>query len=124
MNEGQVILIPLPQSDGKVKNRPAIILREMPSYGDFLVCGVSTQLRQCVDGFDDLITRNDHDFASSGLITDSLVRLGFLAIMPSKRIMGSIGAISAERHSRLLARLSDYLLASTGIGPLPDFCPS
>src|SRR5437868_13185526 len=36
--------LPIPQADSRVKNRPAIILREMPSYGDLLVCGVSTQL--------------------------------------------------------------------------------
>lgn len=90
MNEGDVILIPLPQSDGKIKNRPAIILRAMPAYGDFLVRGVSTQLRQCIDGFGEFILKNDQDFFLSGLIADSLVRLGFLAVIPSKRVMGSM----------------------------------
>lgn len=45
MKEGDVVLTPLPQADGMIKNRPAIILREMPPYRDFLVCGVSTQLK-------------------------------------------------------------------------------
>jgi mRNA interferase MazF len=111
VNESDVILMPLPQSDGKIKNRPAVILREMPSYSDFLVCGVSTQLHQCIEGFDELIIKDDQDFVSSGLIADSVIRLGFLAIIPSRKIMGSIGAISPERHYRLLARLSEYLLA-------------
>jgi mRNA interferase MazF len=48
MHEGDVILTPIPQADGQIKNRPAIILREMPLYGDLLVCGVSTQLHQYV----------------------------------------------------------------------------
>jgi len=30
MNEGEVVLTPLPQADGQVKNRPAIVLRTMP----------------------------------------------------------------------------------------------
>ncbi len=30
MKEGDVVLTPLPQADGQVKNRPTIILREMP----------------------------------------------------------------------------------------------
>ncbi len=111
MNEGDVILIPLPQSDGKVKNRPAVILRKMPSHGDFLICGVSTQLHQCVTGFDQIIKKEDVDFSRSGLIADSLIRLGFLAVIPSKRVMGSIGAISAERHRHLLKSLSEYLMA-------------
>ena len=36
MREGDVVLTPVPQADGAIKNRPAIILREMPSYKDFL----------------------------------------------------------------------------------------
>ena len=43
MKEGDVILTPMPQADGKVKNRPALYLREMPPFRDALVCGISTQ---------------------------------------------------------------------------------
>ena len=111
MKEGTVILTPLPQSDGKIKNRPAIILREMPGLGDFLVCGVSTRVHQLVPDFDETITRQDEDFRSSGLIADSVIRLGFLAVLPSPNIIGSIGAISSQRHKRLLERLSAYLIA-------------
>ena len=59
MNEGDVVLTPLPQADGRVSNRPAVALRELPPYGDLLVCGVSTQVRQLVPGFDELIIRSD-----------------------------------------------------------------
>lgn len=111
MNEGNVILTPLPQSDGTTKNRPAIFLREMPPFNDLLVCGVSTQLRQEVKDFDELISPNDADFAASGLIRESLIRLGFLAVLPRAQISGTIGSISAERHKRLLEKLSAYLLA-------------
>ena len=45
MKEGDVVLAPLPQASGQIKNRPAVILRTMPPYGDFLLCGVNTQLR-------------------------------------------------------------------------------
>ena len=41
MKQGDVILTSVPQADGKLKNRPAIILREMPAYGDLFVCGVN-----------------------------------------------------------------------------------
>jgi mRNA interferase MazF len=37
MKEGDIVLTPLPQSDGKEKPRPALILRKMPPFGDFLV---------------------------------------------------------------------------------------
>lgn len=110
MNEGDVVLTPLPQADGRVKNRPAVALRELPPYGDLLVCGVSTQVHQLVSGFDELIIRSDGDFSTSGLLADSVIRLGFLAVLPRKSILGSIGAISPQRHRRLLHRLSAYLV--------------
>jgi len=83
MQEGDVVLAPVPQADGKIKHRPAIALREMPRYRDFLVCGVSTQLQQWVEGFDELIDAGDDDFALSGLLQSSVIRLGFLAVLPS-----------------------------------------
>jgi len=110
MKEGDVVILPMPQADGKFKNRPAVILREMPPFQDVLVCGVSTQLRQAAD-FDEVISPSDSDFQSSGLIDESLIRLGFLVVVPRSRIAGSIGSISSERHRRLLRRLSEFLRA-------------
>jgi mRNA interferase MazF len=61
-------------------------------------------------GFDELIQRDDDDFIASGIIRDSVIRLGYLAVLPRKSIVGSIGAISPERYKRLLQRLSAYLI--------------
>lgn len=109
MKQGDVVLTPIPQANGTMKNRPAIILREMPPYKDLLVCGVSTQLHQQVVGFDDLISATDADFAASGLKNESLVRLGFLAVLPRNSVAGAIGSISSARHERLLKTLAEYL---------------
>ncbi len=110
MKEGDVVLTPIPQADGSVKNRPAVVLREMSLYHDLLVCGVSTQLHRQVEEFDDRITASDDDFSESGLRAASLIRLGFLAVLPTRSIIGSIGSVSQERHRRLPKRLSDYLV--------------
>ena len=110
MNQGDVILTPVPQADGILKNRPAIFLREMPPYRDVLVCGVSTQLHQEVKGFDEVVDQTDSDFIATGLRATSLIRLGFLAVLPRSAVIGSIGSVSSERHKRLLTRLSDYLI--------------
>ena len=109
MNEGDVVLTPFPQADGKTKNRPAIVLRIMPPFDDLLVCGISRQLRQRVPDFDEIIASTDADFASSGLVDTSLIRLGFLALLPASEFLGDIGSISPERHRRLLRRLAKYL---------------
>ncbi|MGH9892371.1 MAG: type II toxin-antitoxin system PemK/MazF family toxin [bacterium] len=110
MSEGDVVLTPLPQADGQVKNRPAIILRTMPPHGDLLVCGVSTQLQHDVRDFDEVIQPGDPDFAASGLKAASLIRLGFLVVLPVSSFLGSIGSIAPERHRRLVQRLSDHLV--------------
>ena len=57
----------------------------------------------------EIIAPTDSDFASSGLTSTSLVRLGFLALLPADEFLGDIGSISPERHSRLLRRLASYL---------------
>lgn len=111
MREGSVILTPVLQADGQAKNRPAVILREMPPHADFLVCGITTQLHHYVGGFDEIISPTDPDFEASGLRQESLVRLGFLAMVPHHRVLGLIGEILSERHSRLLKKLSDYLIS-------------
>lgn len=110
MKEGDVVLATVPQADGGKKNRPAIILRELPPYGDLLVCGVSTQLYHIEKDFDEIISPQDPDFKSSGLLAKSLVRLGFLALFPRNSIVGKIGSIEKERHNRLLRKLANYLI--------------
>jgi mRNA interferase MazF len=102
MKEGNVVIVAMPQADGSVKNRPTIILREMPPFQDMFVCGVSSQLRQEVKGFDEIISPTDSDFAASSLVGKSLIRLGFLTVVPQSQIVGVIGSISSTRHQRLL----------------------
>ncbi|MBJ7391752.1 MAG: hypothetical protein JHC85_09305 [Chthoniobacterales bacterium] len=83
----------------------------MPPFGDWLVCGVSTQLQQEVAGFDDIIDPSDPDFPGSGLKATSLIRLGFLAVLPEDQLLGILGSISGERHRALMSRLSKFLAA-------------
>jgi len=109
MKEGDVVLTAFEQADGNTKNRPAIVLRVMRPFGDLLICGVSRQLRHRVADFDEIIASTDSDFTSSGLADTSLIRLGFLALLPAAELLGDIGSISTERHSRLLRRLASYL---------------
>ena len=74
MNQGDVILTPVPQANGILKNRPAIFLREMPPYRDLLVCGISTQLHQEVKGFDEVVDQTDFRLPSyrpTNNLTDS-----------------------------------------------------
>ncbi len=113
MREGNVILTVIFQVDGRRKNRPALILREMPRYGDLLICGISTQLKQYTPNFDEIVRVEDPDFITSGLVKESLIRLTFLAAIQRTEVIGSIGSIDNSRHSRLLSNLSNYLSITT-----------
>jgi mRNA interferase MazF len=111
MQEGDIALAAIPQADAQQKIRPVVLLRRMPGRGDFLVAGISTQLQEQISGFDQPLFVGDHDFAQTGLTQSSVVRLGFLGLVPRTRIAGTIGSLTPERHHQLLRRLSSYLVA-------------
>ena len=111
MTSGDLIVAQVPQSDGQIKDRPVLLLCETPGrYKDWLTCGVSTQLDKEVKSFDEVVAATDPDFAGSGLKKASLIRLGFLAVIPKERISRTIGCISPGRRKRLLQNLADLLL--------------
>lgn len=109
MKEGEIVLTHLPQSDGSIKLRPVLLLKKLPGYNDFLVCGISTQMHQFIKGFDELLETNDKNFLQTGLRLSSIIRLSFLAVIPSNRMPGSIGKIESSIHRNLLERLANYL---------------
>ena len=105
MREGQIALAMLPQADKSFKNRPVLILKEMPGFGDFMVCGISSQLSKKVAGFDVELEPTKQN----GLKTKSIIRLGFQAVLSKKQLKGVLGEISPELHNKLLERLSKHL---------------
>lgn len=109
MKEGDILLTALRQADGSLKDRPVLFLRRMPPFQDFLVCGLSTQLQQAAPELDELIGPTDADYRLSGLKAPSLIRLGYLAVLPRSQFKGRIGQVSNARVARLLTRLAEFL---------------
>ena len=105
MNEGDIVLADLVQSDGQTKTRPALVLRKMPPFGDGLICGISSQLRQEVPGFDEVVLPD----ALNRLRTPSVIRLGFLQVIPEYRVSGTVGRVPDSLRRDLLHRLTEYL---------------
>ena len=110
MSEGEIVLANLPQADGSYKLRPVLLLKLLPGFNDFLVCGISTQLHQLLKDFDELLDENGNDFVQTGLRQSSIIRLGFLAVMPGNKSPGRIGKIDSALHKNLLDRLAKYLI--------------
>lgn len=111
MREAEIVLAGLPQADGSVKLRPVLLLKKLPGYNDFLVCGISTRLHQLIKDFDELIDEKSNNFIQTGgLRQSSIIRLGFLAVIPNNKTPGSIGRIDSTLHRNLLERLAKYLI--------------
>jgi len=111
---GQVVLFRFPRTDlEEGKLRPALLLGRLPGeYDDWLLCMISSQLRHCIAGFDEVIQESGPDFAGSGLKVSSVIRVGRLAVVEGEIIVGSIGQIGAGRLRGIKNRLAEWLTGS------------
>jgi mRNA interferase MazF len=109
MKPGDIVLVALQQSDGKVKKRPSLLIKKMPGHGDWLICGISTQLHHFINGFDEQLDQNHPDFKVSRLLSPSIIRLGFLTVVSSSAIPGVIGNVSQATIKKLTNNLVRHL---------------
>ena len=111
IQEGQIVLFKFPQTDlpsGKL--RPALVIRKLPGrFDDWLICMISSQLAQLLEDFDVIVCGNDADFETSGLKTDSVIRISRLAVVSSAILLGSIGTISEDRLSLIRNRIVKWI---------------
>jgi mRNA interferase MazF len=112
IDEKAVVLVPFPQTEtgspGKV--RPAVVIRRLPgAYDDWLICMLSLRVDQSLDGFDEMISKEDGDFATSGLKISSVLRIARLAVCHDTMMLGEIGRIADNRLRRVRNRLCDWL---------------
>jgi mRNA interferase MazF len=111
---GQIVLFHFPQSnleEGKL--RPALLLGRLPGeYDDWLICMISSQIRHCVPGFDEVVQETDADFAGSGLKVSSVIRVGRLAVVEGEILLGAIGQIAPEWLERIRNHLAGWLTGS------------
>lgn len=109
---GQIVAFQFPETSlqpGKI--RPALLLGKLPGpYEDWLLCMISSQTRQAVAGFDEIVQTTDPDYSSSGLKTTSVIRIGRVAVVEGTMLLGAVGAVSTERLDRVRHRLADWLL--------------
>jgi mRNA interferase MazF len=111
---GQIVLFKFPQTDLALgKLRPALLLGKLPGqFGDYLICLISSQLRHCIEEFDEVIGPDDSDFIASGLKEISVIRIGRLAVVGEEILLGAIGKIDSERLNRIKTRLARWLVES------------
>ncbi|WP_199902240.1 type II toxin-antitoxin system PemK/MazF family toxin [Azospirillum sp. B506] len=92
------------------KLRPVLLIRRVSAqFDDWLVCMISSQVRQAEPGLDEILTPEDPDFGDAGLKVTSVLRLGRLAVIDGALLSGWIGEIGNERLVRLRHRLAAWL---------------
>ncbi|WP_263818377.1 type II toxin-antitoxin system PemK/MazF family toxin [Salinibacter sp.] len=108
---GQIVLFRFPRTDlAEGKLRPALLISEVPGpYDDWLICMISSQLHQQIEGFDELIEEGDSDFQQSGLKKASVVRISRLAVVEGNIFEGRIGKISSDRIQRVRRRIAEWI---------------
>ena len=108
---GQIILFRFPQTDlDEGKLRPALLLGKLPGdYDDWLICMISSQTRHYMPQCDEIIQEHDSDFAQSGLKIARVIRVGRLAVVEGRVLLGAIGHISPERLQQIKNRLAAWI---------------
>ena len=103
MKKGSVVLIPFPFTDLKgSKIRPAVVLCK--SELDVTICFVTSELRW----------KTKHDIAvppsfENGLKVSSLIRVGKIATIDTKLVLGELGELSSTEILKLNESLKDLL---------------
>ena len=109
---GQIVLVPFPFTDlSGAKLRPVLMLRQASvQFDDWLVCMISSQLRQVDNQIDEILSPSDADFAATGLKVASVLRLSRLAVLEGALLMGSLGSISHERLHQIRQKLAVWIV--------------
>lgn len=108
---GQIVLFKFPQTDlTNGKPRPALLLAKLPGdYNDWLVCMISSQVHQYIEGVDDLISPDSPDFLQSGLKAQSVFRVSRLAVANEDIFLGTTGEISQDRLLKIKNNLVNWI---------------
>ena len=111
MSAGQAALMSFPQVDPAAgKHCPVLLIaRALGPYEDWLVCMLSTNLRQALPDFDEIIDSDADDFRQSGLKTSSMIRVARLAVVSADTLVGAIGRVDGGRLRRIQETLADWI---------------
>lgn len=92
--KGTVILVPFPFTDlSENKVRPAVVLSCDLKGDDVVVAFISSQKPKELQLLDIKISSSDEAFSKTGLKVDSIIKIGKIATLDKKIILGELGRI-------------------------------
>ena len=70
---------------------------------------ISSQLKHYAPDLDEIVTVKDDDFAQSGLLGSSLIRVARIAVIEEGVLIGKIGKVSEDRICRIKKNLAKWI---------------
>lgn len=99
--KGKIVLIPFPFTDlSASKVRPAVIASNFSQGEDIIVAFISS-VKNKIQKTDITLNSQDKYFSKTGLKTDSVIKIGKLATLDRKIILGEIGEVSADTEKEI-----------------------
>jgi len=100
--KGKIVLIPFPFTDlSGSKVRPAVVVSNFLPGEDVVVCFISSSKIKKLQKTDLIIRKGDKNFSQTGLKTDSTVRVGKMATLDKKTILGEIGELDLNMQEKI-----------------------
>ena len=94
--KGKIILVPFPFTDlSASKVRPAVIVSDFLRGEDVIVAFISS-LRKKPQKTDIVLKNSDSNFYKTGLKADSIIKVGKLATLDRKIVLGEIGEVGRD----------------------------
>jgi len=110
ITEGDIVVFEFPRTDlGHGKLRPALLIKRVPKFGDWLVCMISTQIHQQVSGLEIMLQDTDDGFHATGLKKTSLFRTTRLAVVDHSVFEGKLGSLSGAHFDAIRNSLAKWI---------------
>ena len=109
--KNQIVIVPFPFDDfSDLKIRPVLCLSEaVGKYDHIIVAFISTQISDAHELSDLIIFSTDADFSTTGLKTDSVIRLHRLMSMPKSAVRRKLGELPEIYRADVENRLKSLL---------------
>lgn len=104
--KGKIILVPFPFTDlSASKVRPAVIVSQNLQGEDVVVAFISSQKSPKLQKTDILLNEKQKFFQKTGLKTTSVIKVGKLATLEQKIILGELGDVDSAIQHEIGSRL-------------------
>ena len=99
--KGKIVLIPFPFTDlSASKVRPAVIVSGF-AQGEDIIAAFISSVKSKIQKTDIVLNSYDKDFSKTGLKADSVIKIGKIATLDKKIILGEMGEISIDTEKEI-----------------------